>query len=175
MRYLCIRDEEIEAESKVLLTVPQLAVFRLGFEQRPSDTTAHTHIWTGEEAGVRGQGGVLEALTASSKIQRRKMQFALVGKGSPSGSPGRESPSSKAHGLWAPAQELRPKQEPRSSDRPPRHHHRQPGLFQFLPARSGAFHLAMSPSALYRDAVPCTSQQLLNVGSLCPGVSILWW
>lgn len=43
------------------------------------------------------------------------MQCTLEGPGWPSGS---KSHSSKAHGLWAPAQVLQPKQEPRSSDAP---------------------------------------------------------
>lgn len=42
-------------------------------------------------------------------------------------------------------------------------------------ARSGAFPVGSeTPSALYRDALPPTSQQLLNAGSLCPRVSS-WW
>lgn len=41
----------------------------------------------------------------------------------------RESHSSEAQGLWDPAQELQPKQEPRSSDPPAGSI--LPGLFQF--------------------------------------------
>lgn len=42
-------------------------------------------------------------------------------------------------------------------------------------ARSGAFPVGSeSPSDLYRDTLPPTSQQLLNAGSLCPGASS-WW
>lgn len=54
------------------------------------------------------------------------MQCTLEGPGWPSGS---KSHSSKAHGLWAPAQVLQPKQEPRSSDAPPLQALFYPGYF----------------------------------------------
>ena len=74
------------------------------------------------------------------------MRCTLEGPGWPSGS---KSHSSKAHGLWAPAQVLQPKQEPRSSDAPPCRLRFTRVISVLATAKSGAFPVgSKSPSAL---------------------------